>query len=84
MPYELLVIAGGKNIDGFSVPVIGRVDYTYSTILFSVGVNKIHSIIDYSPYTGFTSEKDSIEFMKKIITLVMGGELILMKTMPAL
>ncbi|TNI85850.1 hypothetical protein CF119_09930 [Aeromonas sobria] len=65
MPYELLVIAGGKNIDGFSVPVIDRVDSTYSTILFSVDVNKIHSIIDYSPYTGFTSEKDSIEFMKK-------------------
>ncbi|GAL03836.1 hypothetical protein JCM19237_6730 [Photobacterium aphoticum] len=51
MPYELLAIAGGKKINGVDIPVIDRVDSTYSTILYSVEKSKINAIIDYSPYT---------------------------------
>lgn len=54
MPYELLALASGKEINGFTIPKINRVDSTYSTILYSVDKENIGSIIDYSPYIGFT------------------------------
>lgn len=54
IPFELLVLAGGKDLgEEIHIPVIDRVDSTYSTILFSVDKEKIHSIIDYSPYEGY-------------------------------
>lgn len=72
IPFEMLVLAGGKDIDGAQIPVIDRVDSVYSTILFGVDKAKIHSVIDYSPYAGFVGYGDTVEFMRANYQLLNG------------
>ena len=72
IPYEVLVLGSGKSFGGNVLPEINRVDSTYSTLLFSVDKKVINTIVDYSDYLGFYSEKDNVDYMKSNYSLLSG------------